>query len=866
MTKLVIVESPAKAKTISQYLGDDFQVLASVGHIRDLIEPKAVAKELKKTSIGKYGVDIENDFKPVYEISAERKKLVSELKAALKDADELYLATDEDREGEAIAWHLQQILKPKVPTHRMVFHEITKDAIQHAKSNTRELNMDLIEAQETRRILDRIFGFSVSKVLWQKVGKGLSAGRVQSPTLRLIVERELERQAFISAGYWNLNATAKFGSGSFEARAVRIDEKRLAKGDDFDQQGKLTKDAVQLSDSEAAELALALKNADVAVTELKQKPYSKTPPRPFTTSTLQQEAGRKLRMSSRSAMGAAQYLYENGYITYMRTDSQALSEQAISAARSQALKLFGEDAVASAPRIYKSKAANAQEAHEAIRPTGDIFRTPEELQGKLTGDHWKLYDMIWRRTLASQMSDLTGLTTTVHLGAAVSVNGTERNVELNASGTVISNFGWRLAYQEGRDDDKESANDAQLPALKEGDRGTITEVEAKESHTQPPARYTEASIVQKMESLGIGRPSTYVATLNTLFDRGYVTKQGQALIPNWIAFPTIRLMEREYADYVDYEYTASLERDLDKISNGKEDGVAWLKRFYYGEGDDEGLLARIEEIHDIDVRELNSLKITDNINVRLNRSSEPFIEVFDETGERRIVNIPRDVTPDQLTPEKVQELVDAPPVERVLGKHPENGRDVWLRDGRYGLYVSVDAEEGEKPQTAGTLKGMTADDIDFETALHLLSLPKELGVVDEVPVIVANGPFGPYVKKGPQTASLPDGESPFEVNLDRAIEILNTPRTGRRTSANVRSFDEVDPVSEKKISVKVGRFGPYVTDGETNATIPAGDDPAEISFERAVELLAIRREKGPAKKRTRRTATKAKPKSSAKKK
>ncbi|HEX3680836.1 MAG TPA: type I DNA topoisomerase [Galbitalea sp.] len=910
--KLVIVESPAKAKTIGQYLGDDYEVQASVGHIRDLIEPKNLPPELKKGSLGKFSVDVDNDFEPYYVISDAKKKTVAELKKALAGASELYLATDEDREGEAIAWHLLQVLKPKVPVHRMVFHEITKDAIQAAKDNTRELDTALVDAQETRRILDRLYGYEVSPVLWRKVGPGLSAGRVQSAATRLVVDRERERLAFTAASYWDLIAQLAPASDAqdFESRLVRVNGTRIAVGRDFDDKGVLKSDAVALDGTAAESIAAALREPDVAitVTSVESKPYTRRPAAPFTTSTLQQEAARKLRFSARQTMSVAQSLYENGYITYMRTDSPTLSQQAINAARSQAAHLYGAETVPAQPRLYSGKNKSAQEAHEAIRPSGDTFRTPGELQSTLRGNDWKLYDLIWKRTVASQMADAKGSTATVTIAARrdgatltdTAKTGPVRLAEFSASGTVITFRGFMYAYEEGHDEERNESSEpteAKLPPLAEGQQLRLVEVEAKGHETSAPPRYTEASLVKTLEELGIGRPSTYAAIISTIIDRGYVTPRGTALVPNWIAFSVVRLLEEYFADLVQYDFTAGMEDDLDRIAGGEEDRVEWLTGFYFGNAKQRGLRTVIDNLGEIDAREINSVRIADDITLRIGKYG-PYLEVpTEDPAVPRRVNIPDELAPDELTPAKARELIDAPvATDRVIGTNPANGKLVLAKDGRYGPYVTeadpepeadeaavavaaeleaeaaaaaelevVDPKTGEvtkakrkaakkkaavvKQRTASIFKSMDLATIDIETALRLLDLPRVVGIDPETGVEITsqNGKFGAYLKKGVDTRSLPSEELIFDIDLAGALELYSQPKYGGRAASSALKEFDADPESGKPIRIKDGRFGVYVTDGTTNATIPRGEDIEDIDFERAVQLLADKRAKGPAK-------------------
>ena len=891
--KLVIVESPAKAKTIAQYLGDGFEVLASVGHVRDLIDPKSLPPELKKGPLGKFSVDVENGFEPYYEVSPEKKKTVTELKRALADADELYLATDEDREGEAIAWHLLQVLKPKVPVQRMVFHEITKEAIERAKQNTRSIDEALVDAQETRRILDRLYGYEISPVLWRKVGPGLSAGRVQSAATRLVVDRERERLAFVAAEYWDVSAVlapkTATGTGQlFEAKLQKLNFEKIATGRDFDDHGRLTGKATILTEASATALVEALQQPEtsIKVTNLETKPYTRRPAAPFITSTLQQEAARKLRFSARQAMSVAQALYENGYITYMRTDSTALSQQAVAAARKQAAELYGADSVPAAPRVYASKAKGAQEAHEAIRPAGDTFRTPTELLGVLRGNEWKLYDLIWKRTIASQMADAKGQTASVTIEATTADGAT---AEFGASGTVITFRGFLAAYEEGKDEERnERANDkeAKLPVLTEGQELALDQATPQSHRTSPPPRYTEASIVKALEDLGIGRPSTYAAIISTIVDRGYVTLRGQTLVPNWIAFSVVRLLEEHFHDLVEYDFTASMEEDLDRIAAGEEDRVKWLQGFYFGGGNRRGLREVVDNLGEIDARQVNSIRISDDITLRIGKYG-PYLEVAEPEGDPRRVNVPRDLAPDELTPEKARELVDAPVAgDRILGVHPVSGKEIAVRDGRFGPYVTeVEPEEPEapaedgakkktkkaaaKPRTASLFKSMSVETVDLDTAVKLLDLPRVVGVDPEsgVEITAQNGRYGPYLKRGDDTRTLPDEDSIFEIDLEAALARLAEPKYGARASASALKEFGTDPVSGKAVKLKDGRFGPYVTDGTTNATVPRGEDPMELTEERAFELLQIKREQGPAKKpAARKTATKSAAKKPAAKK
>ncbi|MDC0912194.1 type I DNA topoisomerase [Aquiluna sp.] len=836
--KLVIVESPAKAKTISKYLGDDYEVLASVGHIRDLAEPKEIASDKKKEhpSLAKFSIDVDNDFEPYYSISPGKSKTVSELKSALKGCDELYLATDEDREGEAIAWHLLEVLKPKVPVRRMVFNEITKDAIQEASRNTRDINDNLVEAQETRRVVDRLVGYEISPILWRKINRGLSAGRVQSPAMRMIVERERERMAFVSAGYSSVTANLEESSISFEAKLLSIDGKRLAGSKSFSEDGVLTADVLVLAPDAAEQLAKDLTGETLKVTSIEAKPSTRKPYAPFTTSTLQQEASKKLSLSAKQTMDLAQQLYQEGHITYMRTDSPSLSQQAINAARTQAAQLYGQEMVPDAPRAYGAKSKNAQEAHEAIRPSGDSFREPKELSGSLGAKALALYDLIWRRTLASQMADAKLSTTTVKFAA--SAQG--KALEFSASGTVVSYKGFMAVYEVIKEDDDEEQ--AKLPTLSEGQAITAEEVIAKSHQTQPPARYTEASLVKALEERGIGRPSTYAAIISTIISKGYVIKQGSALVPEWIAFTVTRFLEQNFDHLVDYEFTAKMEGDLDKIALGELDRSSWLKSFYFG---DEGLKATVEGLGDSDPRSINSFEIGGGITLRTGKYG-PYLELM-EDEERRIVNIPEGLTPDQLTHEKAVELASAPPVEnRVLGQDSESGLDIIVKDGRYGPYVTLVDEGNPKPKTASLFKSMSPAEVTYEEALQLLSLPREVGVDPESGNVITaqNGKYGPYLKKGTDSRSLASEEQIFTLTLDEAVEIYKQPKYGgRRTAATpLKEFGE-DPASKLNVFAKTGQFGDYVTDGVVNATIPKDEPLDELAADRAFELLAIRREK-----------------------
>ena len=834
--RLVIVESPAKAKTIAKYLGSDFEVLASVGHIRDLAEPKDVPADKKKGPLGKFSIDVDNDFLPFYVVSPGKSKTVSDLKAALKKADELYLATDEDREGEAIAWHLLEVLKPKVPVRRMVFNEITKEAIQEAANNTRALNEDLVQAQETRRVVDRLVGYEISPVLWKKINRGLSAGRVQSPAIRMIVQRERERMAFVTAGYSSVTAALSKSDIDFEAKLTAIAGQKLASGKSFDENGKLSGSALVLAPAKAEQLASALKSQQLTVEQVEAKPSTRKPYAPFTTSTLQQEASRKLGMSAKQAMDTAQQLYQEGHITYMRTDSPALSQQAISAARAQAAELFGKELVADAPRIYGSKSKNAQEAHEAVRPSGEVFKHPSELAAVLHGRSLALYELIWRRTVASQMADAKLSTTSVKF----SVNLSGEELELSASGTTVTYKGFLAVYDETREDDGDEQ--AKLPQLSVGDQIAVSEATAKSHQTQPPARYTEASLVKALEEQGIGRPSTYAAIISTILSKGYVVKRGSALVPEWIAFTVTRFLEENFGNLVDFEFTAKMEEDLDRIALGELDRSSWLKNFYFSET---GLKNTVESLGESDPRLINSFEIAEGIQLRTGKYG-PYLEVM-EDGERKLVNIPEGLTPDELTHEKAIELINTPAAEdRVLGAEPTSGLDIIVKDGRYGAYVTLVDEGNPKPKTASLFKTMTVSTVTLEEAIKLLSQPRVLGLDPEsgVEITAQNGKFGPYLKRGTDSRSLTAEEQIFELTLDEAVEIYKQPKYGARRTAStpLREFGE-DPASGQPVFAKTGQFGNYVTDGVINATVPKDEPLDEISNDRAFELLAIRREK-----------------------
>lgn len=939
-SKLVIVESPTKAKKIGGYLGSEYTVMASVGHIRDLAQPSQVPAA-DKTKFGKFGVDVEDGFKPYYIVDGNKKKTVSELKSALKKADTLYLATDEDREGEAIAWHLVQTLKPKVPVKRMVFHEITKEAIKASLDNTRDVDDDMVDAQETRRILDRLYGYELSPVLWRKVGPGLSAGRVQSVATRLIVERERERMAFVRAPYWDVTATleapdADGNNVAFDSRMVSLGGCRLAGSKDFGADGKLTaagaKDrVVQLDEAQASAIAQALEFATFTVTSMETKPYRRRPVPPFTTSTLQQTAGNRLGMSSRQTMRAAQGLYENGYITYMRTDSVTLSQEAIAAAREAVVKHFGENYLSDAPKQYATKTAGAQEAHECIRPAGAKFRDPAEIASKVPADQLKLYTLIWQRTLACQMADATGSTATVRLSAPTESNG---EAMFQASGTVIEFPGFMKATGEGRrasaeskkgdaagsveqaaqsgkssKADKKSDDNVSLPPMNPGDALAAVAVGADGHETQPPARYTEASLVKTLEQKEIGRPSTYASIISTIIDRGYVYERGRALIPSWLAFSVVKLLETKFPRYVDYEFTADMESGLDQIASGQETGRNWLTRFYFGSGEgaaqsaDEahaGLQQQVAQLGEIDAREINTIEIGDGLHVRVGRYG-PYLEDvnhLDDEGNPKRASLPDTLAPDELTVEVGHDLIEnhsgGP---RALGVDPVSGGTVEVRNGRFGPYValvmpSADAgadgdvagdgkpkkvksakKTADRPKMASLFKTMSPESLTLDDALRLLSLPREVGSYEEanaqtgevqtVVVQANNGRYGPYLTKTgadgkSDTRSLASEDEIFTVDLDKAKELFAQPKYGRgrgRGAAKppLRELG-VDPETQKQVTIKEGFYGAYITDGETNRTLPKQYAPESIEPAEAFRLLAEKRAQGPSKRRGRKGA------------
>jgi len=880
--RLVIVESPAKARKIASYLGRNYVVESSKGHIRDLPRGAAdVPAKYKGQPWARLGVDVDNDFEPLYIVTPDKKSTVTDLKGKLKEVDELYLATDGDREGEAIAWHLIEALKPKVPVRRMVFHEITEHAIRDAAANPRDLDTDLVDAQETRRILDRLYGYEVSPVLWKKIMPKLSAGRVQSVATRIVVERERERMRFTSAEYWDIAATMSADGQDFGAKLVAVDDDRLATGKDFTSDGELKaslKNVRVLGEAEATRLAEALTGAEFTVTSVEAKPYTRKPYAPFMTSTLQQEAGRKLRFSSDRTMRTAQRLYENGYITYMRTDSTTLSETAIAAARSQATQLYGAEYVSKTPRQYTRKVKNAQEAHEAIRPAGEVFRTPGEVAAELDPDEFKLYELIWQRTIASQMADAKGTTMSVRI-TGTAASGEE--CTFAASGRTISFPGFLRAYVEALDSEAGGeADDAErrLPNLTKDQRVRAERLDADGHSTSPPPRYTEASLVKTLEELGIGRPSTYASIIKTIQDRGYVWKKGSALVPSWVAFSVVGLLEQYFGRLVDYDFTAAMEDELDAIAAGRQERTRWLSGFYFGGNDGvEGSVSRLgglkklvgSGVDAIDARDINSIPMfTDDqgrtVYVRVGRYG-PYLE-REVDGASQRANLPEDLPPDELTAEIAEKLFATPQEGRSLGVDPETGHEIVVKEGRFGPYVTEVIPEQEqptngsgkkkaakvKPRTGSLFKSMTPETVTLEDALKLLSLPRVVGTDPESgeEITAQNGRYGPYLKKGTDSRSLASEEQIFDITLDEALKIYAEPkRRGRQASAAPLKELGPDPQSGKPMLVKSGRFGPYVTDGEYNASLRKSDSVEELTVERAAELLAEKRAKGPAPKK-----------------
>ncbi|MEE6136601.1 type I DNA topoisomerase [Mycobacterium sp. 050128] len=920
LRRLVIVESPTKARKLAGYLGSAYIVESSRGHIRDL--PRAAADvpaKFKSEPWARLGVNVDHDFEPLYIISPEKKSTVTELKGLLKDVDELYLATDGDREGEAIAWHLMETLKPRIPVKRMVFHEITEPAILEAAQNPRDLDIDLVDAQETRRILDRLYGYEVSPVLWKKVAPRLSAGRVQSVATRIIVQRERDRMAFRSAAYWDIVAQldasvsdANAQPPTFTARLTSVDGLRVATGRDFDSLGTLRKadEVVVLNEARATELATGLRGAQLSVASVEEKPYTRRPYAPFMTSTLQQEAGRKLRFSSERTMSIAQRLYENGYITYMRTDSTTLSQSAINAARTQASQLYGDEYVSPSPRQYTRKVKNAQEAHEAIRPAGETFATPDAVRRELDGDEFRLYELIWQRTVASQMADARGTTLSLRIAGTSRNQGAgpegDQPVVFSASGRTITFAGFLKAYVETVDElAGGEADDAErrLPQLTEGQRLAALELTPDGHATSPPARYTEASLVKALEELGIGRPSTYSSIIKTIQDRGYVHKKGSALVPSWVAFAVTGLLEQHFGRLVDYDFTAAMEDELDAIASGSEQRTNWLNNFYFG--GDHGVQDSVARagglkklvgvnLEGIDAREVNSIKLFDDsegrpVYVRVGKNG-PYLErtVVGEDGETKPqrANLNDSLTPDELTLEVAEELFATPQEGRSLGVDPQTGHEILARDGRYGPYVTEVLPEpppddgdaapakkgkkptGPKPRTGSLLRTMDLQTVTLEDALKLLSLPRVVGVdpASGEEITAQNGRYGPYLKRGTDSRSLATEEQMFTITLDEALKIYAEPKRRGRQAASAPPLRELgnDPASGNPMVVKDGRFGPYVTDGETNASLRKGDDVLSITDQRAAELLADRRARGPAKRPAKKTTRKAPAKKAAK--
>lgn len=854
-TKLVIVESPAKARKIGSFLGDEYVVEASVGHIRDLPQRAAdIPKKFKQFAWAKEGVNIEEDFAPLYVINPDKKSKVAELKELMKDADELILATDEDREGEAIAWHLIEVLRPKIPVRRMVFHEITKDAIQKAAKETRDLDYRLVDAQETRRVLDRLYGYRLSPVLWKKVMPRISAGRVQSVATRLIVERERERMAFISSAWWDLAAACVPG---FSARLLSLDGKRVATTNDFDSNGgikeKSASNILLLDEAAARELVQSLSNQSLVVKSLEESPRTERPKPPFTTSTMQQDAGSRLGWGAQLTMRIAQRLYENGYITYMRTDSVTLSSSSITAARSSAQSLYGKEFVPSSPRVYEGKTKNAQEAHEAIRPAGESFRTPGELAPELSRDEFALYDLIWKRTIASQMADAKKQQMRVDFDVKTK---TGADAIFRANGSVISFAGFLAAYEDIVEEKADSEEvDRRLPAMSIGEKIEVSEYSCEGHETKPPARYTEPTLVKKLEELGIGRPSTFASIMQTIQDRGYVAKRGRALVPTFLAFSVTGLLEQHFTKLIDYEFTASMEEDLDKIANGEEERVTWLTKFFYGSEDSPGLADLSADLGAIDAQAINTMKMGEDIEIRVGRFGAYLQQGLGDA--RKFANIPEQMAPDELTLPIAIELLAKPSGERKLGVDPQTGLEVIAKSGRFGAYITEVfpeeiVEEGAKkkrkkkdapkPKTASLLSTMSLDTVELSDALRLLSLPRTLGSYQDEVITVQNGRYGPYMKHGADSRTLTSEDQLFSIMLDEAIEIYKQPKVRRRGVAKppLKELGK-DPQTSKEVIVKDGRFGVYVTDGETNATLRRGDAVELLTLERALELLAGRR-------------------------
>ncbi len=852
---LVIVESPTKAKTITKFLGKDYIVKASMGHIRDLPNSASeIPEKLKKEKWTKLGVNIEKNFDPLYIIPPKKKDQVKKLKESLKDATELLLATDEDREGESISWHLLETLNPKIPIKRLVFHEITKDAISKALASTREVDMNLVRAQETRRIIDRLYGYEVSPVLWKKIAPRLSAGRVQSVALRLLVERERERIKFVSADYWDLKAKANTNKKEvFDTDVSHVDGVRLAQGKDFDADtGKLkSADKVKLlGEKEANEVRDRILDKTATVKSVDKKPFSSQPPAPFVTSSLQQESNRKLRYSAQRTMRIAQQLYENGFITYMRTDSTTLSDEAIKAARSFVAKEYGQDYLPSAPRTYATKVKNAQEAHEAIRPAGAQFTSPAVVMEKLGDEAFKLYDLIWKRTVASQMENAKG--------TYINVNLLCEGVDLRASGKTIEFPGFLRAYVEGSDDPDSDIADQEriLPDLKVGDALMLSDVKSVSHSTLPPARYTEGSLIRELEKKGIGRPSTWAAVVELILYKTYAFKKGTALVPSYTAMAIVSLLEEHFHQLVDYDFTARLEDELDSISRGEGESIKYLKSFYFGNGH-KGLKELIVAgVDNIDPREINGIFVGKDSNdttieVRVGKYG-PFLS----DGTRK-ASVPEGTAPDEMTMEKAEEILAiAEKGPDSLGAHPTTGEPVYLKVGRYGPYVQLgdpdlDDKKKPKPKMSSLLAGMTLEEVNLELAVKLLELPKELGKFPETEdaVLAKNGPYGPYIESGKERRSIPAGKSPITITLEEAVELLKQPKTRGRASAP-QALKELglDPVSGNQVKLLSGRYGPYVSNEVVNASLPKGVDPMTYSLENSLELLRQRELVAPTKK------------------
>ncbi|MCX6597232.1 MAG: type I DNA topoisomerase [Acidobacteria bacterium] len=840
---LVIVESPTKAKTITKFLGPDFIVRASNGHVRDLPESASdIPAKYKKETWSRLGVNVDSDFEPIYVVLKNKRDHMKDLQDDLKKASTLYLATDEDREGESISWHLHEVLKPKIPVKRLVFHEITKEAIQQALAKPREIDFDLVRAQETRRIVDRLFGYEVSPLLWKKMAPGLSAGRVQSVAVRLLVERERARIRFRSGKFWGLKARLnKPGAQpAFDAELVQLGGKRVATGRDFDPDTGLLQDpgaVLLLGQTDAERVAKLLQNGPVTVKSVEEKPFVQKPAAPFVTSSMQIEANSKLRYSARRTMQVAQQLYENGFITYMRTDSTTLSDEAIRAARGLIKREYGDAYLPAAPRLYETKVKNAQEAHEAIRPAGDKFVTPETVRAKLGDESFRLYDLIYKRTVACQMSDARGTFTNVAVEAGDAV--------LRASGKTIAFPGFLKAYvEDSSDDDAASEQERILPPMASGDPLKCEKAEPSEKQTQPPARFTEGSLIKELERLGIGRPSTWASIVDVVLNRSYAFKKGSALVPTWTAMGVVNLLEGSFANYLDYTYTARLEDDLDAISRGESDSPDYLRKFYFGT-DGNGLRMLLEQgERDIDPRVINGMPLRPEsegkLEIRIGRYG-PFVS----DGERR-GSVPEDLPPDELTPAKALDLLDNSSKEpESVGLHPQTGEPVYLKVGRFGPYVQLgDAREGNKPKMASLVPGTDLQSVDLDHAVRLLALPRVVGTFPDnsEPIKASNGRFGPYIQAGTETRSLPSGISPLDVTLDQAIDILRQPRRRAGAPARQTSLKDfgVNPASGKAVKLLSGRYGPYVTDGEVNATVVRGQDPMQLTPEQAYELLAAR--------------------------